>query len=987
MSSGIDESTSLWQADSDPVGDSAQPVTGAHASSPQPGAPTQATSPTVVELRIHGVSGTPPESILRDPSPEQVGGDDTGRIFRRREPISVEDYGERTVEAYHWGRYTAGSPTRALWLLLLPFAVVNLARFALLMPCKETEEGEVEKERKVRHKAADALLRLLGLVLTLTLVVTVCYLAWEVGARQCVDDSCAGQSNGMRWFGGLSAGIRVLVATLAPAAVVALVWSFGRRPALVEPPAASTQTPGTTAKPWKGNGRVGDPAFWRGAASAPAQRAAHVWASCAVIGLLALATVGYPTDVLKRTPWWADLIYICLAGMCFVGAAVALEVLIHDRKPEKIEPDPHGRDTLKIHPFHAYARWTMAAVAAACAAFAWRAIDTISPQRGTTDLFAAAANLVGVAAGLLLIVLFVLILFMAKGPESRELRGRVTPPGGRQVPPAFRPYWNGLGAWMLASLAVTLSFGFSTAAVFWVAGLLGNPMAPASDLKPPTGGGTGTPIEVAAGYWTAASVWGGLAVVAGVCLLPLAAWLLRRRPVYVSALVALALGLCAVGAALAGDGKDVVSASAVWFLLAGGALGAALFLVVRPHDGKTFGAIVHCDYKPTTAEHGAESKVVRTWRVAMARYRYQHVIGLVAVLGGLATIAWALVSTWALAFGDLAPRARSWNGPLNSLTALGVAAVTAIAAWLVSLGVATWRSPKMRTTVGILWDLVSFWPRVAHPLCPLPYGGRAVRAVAKRTSQLANDDLSQDQQGKFTRPYKTVVVSGHSQGTVIAQAACAVLYEQAHKNTADRWLPKDKAKRALDATCLVTYGSQLQFIYARLFPSYFGFALQYEVFEKMLQTRWRNLYRWTDPLGGPVLSWPYLVGKVGAHARYGPAVSLWKTMNCDDGTCEGHEAVRVDEPEFRKLQYRSWSIGPDIRLRDPGVVEDSPFAARLPAHGHSDYPADPGFDLVVAKLAAAARPLARDCSPPTPQGVVHGQQRRKNRNEPAIEST
>ena len=57
---------------------------------------------------------------------------------------------------------------------------------------------------------------------------------------------------------------------------------------------------------------------------------------------------------------------------------------------------------------------------------------------------------------------------------------------------------------------------------------------------------------------------------------------------------------------------------------------------------------------------------------------------------------------------------------------------------------------------------------------------------------------------------------------------------------------------------MITYGSQLQFIYARLFPSYFGYALVHKMFKEMLKTRWLNVYRWTDPLGGPVLSWPTL---------------------------------------------------------------------------------------------------------------------------------
>lgn len=924
----------------------------------------------VIELRVHGVSGTPPEAMLEDPFPRQVAGDDVGRFFRKAEPIGVEGFPDRDVEAYHWGRFTSGSPTRALWLLLLPFAVVNLARFALLLPTRETDAGKAADERRWRHKTADALLRLIGLVLTLAMVVTVCYVAWEIVARQCVGEKCAGQSNGMAWFGGRSPGTRVLVAAIAPAAVLALVWSFGRSPALVEPP-------GPRTKAWAGNGRVGDPAFWHGAASAPAQRAAHVWASCAVIGVLALATVGNPDNVLAQTPGWADAVYLLLATLCGVGLGTALEFVIQDRKPAKVEPDPRGKDTVHIHRGHAVARWVMAGVAASCVVFAWRAIDTTAPrQTGRNELFAGTAGLVGTAAGFLLVLLLLLTVDMAfRIEDSRRLcRGGHTQ-DDPEVPPAFRPYWRGMGSWMLAALAVTLSFGFSTATVFWVAGLLGNPVAPAAVVESP-GGGIGASIEIAAGYWTAASVWGGLVVVAAASVLPTAAWLLRRRPLLVSLLVAAAGALFVLGVTLADDGADLISSSAEWFVPGGVLLLVATLLVVVPDRGGGFLGLVDDDYVPEHPEAAAGARVLRHWRVAMARYRYHHAIGLLAGLGGLATICWAFLSLWELLFADPDPLPSSWSGPLNLLTSVGVGAASAIAGSLVVLGVATWRNPKLRTTVGILWDMVSFWPRVAHPLCPLPYGGRAVRAVAKRASELANDDLSEGRDGRA--PYDTIVLSGHSQGSVIVEAACAVLSEEAREDSGP-WIASERAAATIRKTCLVTYGSQIQFIYARLFPSYFGYALQREMYGVTLATRWRNIYRWTDPLGGPVLSWPHIERHSAPHERYGPAVLQWNTMGCTDD-CEGHGAERVDGPEVDGVCYRRWNIGPDIRLRDPGLVTDNAFAPRLPPLGHSGYPSDRGFDVIVATLATEVDRLLPECAGQPPQqsgesGEQPGQQR------------
>ncbi len=57
-----------------------------------------------VELRVHGVSGSPPESMLLSAHVVQVGGDEKSRFFRRATPQGLElppDRG-RILEAYHW---------------------------------------------------------------------------------------------------------------------------------------------------------------------------------------------------------------------------------------------------------------------------------------------------------------------------------------------------------------------------------------------------------------------------------------------------------------------------------------------------------------------------------------------------------------------------------------------------------------------------------------------------------------------------------------------------------------------------------------------------------------------------------------------------------------------------------------------------------------------------------------------------------------------
>src|SRR6478735_2352693 len=92
-----------------------------------------ADQPEWVELRVHGVSGTPPESILLSTFVKQVAGDTRGRFFRPADSLGNErqQHDGRIVEAYHWGRFTSGSWTQALWLLIIPLGIVNAAAFTL----------------------------------------------------------------------------------------------------------------------------------------------------------------------------------------------------------------------------------------------------------------------------------------------------------------------------------------------------------------------------------------------------------------------------------------------------------------------------------------------------------------------------------------------------------------------------------------------------------------------------------------------------------------------------------------------------------------------------------------------------------------------------------------------------------------------------------------------------------------------------------------
>jgi hypothetical protein len=72
------------------------------------------------EVRVHGVSGTPPTELLYTNPVTYDQGWDLAKIYERNR----DDW---DVKAYHWGSLTSKSSLTALWILLAPFAMANAA--------------------------------------------------------------------------------------------------------------------------------------------------------------------------------------------------------------------------------------------------------------------------------------------------------------------------------------------------------------------------------------------------------------------------------------------------------------------------------------------------------------------------------------------------------------------------------------------------------------------------------------------------------------------------------------------------------------------------------------------------------------------------------------------------------------------------------------------------------------------------------------------
>jgi hypothetical protein len=176
------------------------------------------------------------------------------------------------------------------------------------------------------------------------------------------------------------------------------------------------------------------------------------------------------------------------------------------------------------------------------------------------------------------------------------------------------------------------------------------------------------------------------------------------------------------------------------------------------------------------------------------------------------------------------------------LTNLGTYALIALAGLLFVLGRRSLRAEQTRRGANVFWDVISFWPHAAHPFVPPAYSQFAVHDLRRRIRfhlglppTPPESDTAVEESVSADAP--AIVVSAHSQGSLIAFAAML-------------WLGTAERRHV----GLVTYGSQLQVAYPRGFPAFVSQDLVSEV-QSALDDRWVNLYRETDPIAGPVLSW------------------------------------------------------------------------------------------------------------------------------------
>ncbi|MFD4005352.1 hypothetical protein [Streptomyces rubiginosohelvolus] len=784
---------------------------------PPPSASPPATEPpqhtgTALELLVHGVGGATPQEMLDDPRTVRVTGDATAAVYRRTEDAHGEKHPERyrdepVAEAYCWSGLTSGNGSRALWLLLLPFMVVNLAHWM-----RPTATG---RTRAVRLYGV--LVRLVALSLTVLLTAAACEVALDLLAWQCAGaDSCAERRS---WLGFLSErqggwwsqpGRRLALAAVVPAALVGLLWYLSnrtwsayesQRPLDGEdfaedesfgaaadhgPDADDHPRPTLPVRP-----ALGRPGFWYGRRLVARLRAAHTAAGfLTVAAAVAGAAARYDRGTEGPVP---RFIGAAVEGGIVLCALVVVWVVCRRGRSERTRDTRLDGALISCLPGSALALLGLAVLYASWSRPGWQSSGTLPGE--------AAFRFLALGQGILVIALAVVALGLYRRiPEPRTVLYGL---GGPAV------------AMLACALGGVMTGGVAQRVADWLDGPGTPGMGRSSDIA-------GPPV--------------------------LLSWQASVIPVLLLLLLV-----------------------------------PVLVLVVRTaRTARRLGPVIEAEYAPEPSDEGRTRRIARIRAAAALTDSAPWIVGVVST-ASLLLGAVAIAGSW---YSEQVPgRAADGSGPLLESFA---EAAQSTGSWLIGFGFIlfvaggrrAYKDASARRTIGILWDVGTFWPRAAHPFAPPCYAERAVPDLASRMSAWTS-----------TTPRGRLVISGHSQGSVLAASAV--------------WQLPDATRPRV---ALLTYGSPLERLYGRWFPAYFGPGPLLGLHRSV--HCWRNLWRATDPIGGPV--------HIGADPDPG-----------------------VDR-------------GP---LRDPlayGRTTKLPLPE--PILGHSDYQADPAFADARADLLAELGP-------------------------------
>lgn len=868
-------------------------------------APNEGT--VVLELRVHGVRGTSTASMLGVDAAHvvPVAGDRlTGfsRIADGVTPPYRKLPSSMALEAYSWGELTSGVRgvlgwvARVLWLILLPFALVNLAFWA------RTQAGEDSGPARWGMRAV----RISAVMLTVIAMLTLCFVAIDLVAWQCFRANavaCPVLPDWIEPVAGLSAGQRMAVMSAVPlAALVILVLlsqqSLARYEGAVHESRLASDDP---ARFTTRASVLEHPMMWRGEHRTRRLQRLHVAAALTTIVLFTgihLIMRDGPARVWITTLPAALLMVLVLLR----STAVDRDDIEYRQRPSqgrwsrKVFPWTEPGDAMRRVSLNAVA-WSAVAVVAAHLVVLW----TVELPVRVQDEAWFGSNLwfIGLFVALTIVHVIVFVggrmrlrctMLVVIALVALVASARWVPLGwlvaetlvawallvyfqwrcGRSE--KYAKYaWGGAGASVMLGAATMVALLFTSAAAVGSANLLNGDSHSVADLitvrnekSPVSAQGRNLPLALAGDVvlerarivnddgvfrvthgtvrtdaLTLPSVGASSYSLASTMvdearlLLPVGTTSVRLVSSCYGAATAQnqqgdapctgeskgfrtageleVTSTCKDGAGdrvpclrvAAADGKValkvtdppqtplVVPQILVWtplmqtaMLVFGGAVVGAMVWRYRRRGAVAIRDLVGHD-DPAVPEQDREG--VQDARVAAGlAHRAERLLD-----GSGAVTTVLAVTSLALASGGRAPWVLLPSLRPFATVSLYVAVLASIG--LIMVGARVRKSPTARRNVGILWDITTFWPRAAHPFAPPCYAERVVPEITRRVHWALGDESK-----------RVVVLSGHSQGSLICIAVACRLNGRRHQ------------------VRLLTYGSQIRALYGRVFPAAAG---------------------------------------------------------------------------------------------------------------------------------------------------------------------
>ena len=421
----------------------------------------------------------------------QVAGDALAPIFQpadqfgrtlpgpdlRNDGVSVP----RQVEAYHWGQMTSGGPAKAIWALLTPFALINVAHWML-------PPGGGKGPFHALIGFLEALLRLAGLLLTSLFMTQAAILVMDLGVNQCPAEprKCL-RTDHLGWLWTHQRFLSIAGALL----LVAVLWVINHISAI------KWDSPDREAvRRDRGKMLAEDDSFYGGDADAPLLRATHLTAGLSVVVVLLL-------DGTPRASWLWMTVWL-LARLLLLSCGLAALFFRHPRKamPSKSAPK--------------FAVWASPALALTLlmVTAAWGPIKSAAsagrkvthhppPLPGSDDV--VSLTMIALGGTVVLIVVALVLALISRSDHHRD------------IPSPFRPYLLGGFAAPITILGSLLGAGLGAGYTYIVAGCLSGKCSAVFSHRY----GANSPLRLPAAYESLSQLWAvtGIVIVAGILAL------------------------------------------------------------------------------------------------------------------------------------------------------------------------------------------------------------------------------------------------------------------------------------------------------------------------------------------------------------------------------------------------------------------------------------------------------------------------------------